>query len=72
MELIDWRELYAANRAVIEGRRTPSTPLRTRTLTRDHPRRGFSLAGLDRFDAGMRTIREQDLHVQHVLHGQVT
>src|SRR4051794_770905 len=23
MELIDWRELYAANRAVIEGRRPP-------------------------------------------------
>ena len=45
MELIDWRELYAANRAVIEGRRTPSTPLRTRTLTRDHPRSGLTGAG---------------------------
>jgi poly(hydroxyalkanoate) depolymerase family esterase len=40
MELIDWRELYAANRAVIEGRRTPSTPPRTRTLTRDRLRGG--------------------------------
>jgi len=26
MEFIDWRELYAANRAVIEGRNVPADP----------------------------------------------
>src|SRR5919199_1395323 len=40
MELIDWRELYAANRAVIEGRRPlgEDIPLR-RTPARPGPRR---------------------------------
>ena len=43
MELIDWRELYAANRAVIEGR-GPAT-----TLEGSHPRRsGADLAALAR------------------------
>src|ERR671929_171299 len=40
MELVDWRELYAANRAVIEGRRPlgEDIPLR-RTPARPGPRR---------------------------------
>ncbi len=37
MELIDWRELYAANRAVIDGHRTPSTPPRPRGAMHDRP-----------------------------------
>src|SRR3954467_5989943 len=42
MELIDWRELYAANRAVIDGHRTPSTPTWPRAARHDRPRGGMT------------------------------
>jgi poly(hydroxyalkanoate) depolymerase family esterase len=39
MPLVDWRELYAANRAVIEGRRPPMPGLPTSALARPRGRR---------------------------------
>lgn len=45
MELIDWRELYAANRAVIDGHRTPSTPPRPRGAMHDRPWGGVTRSG---------------------------
>jgi hypothetical protein len=38
----------------------------------DHAWGGFGLGSINRFDSRMRAIREKDLHVQHIFHGEVT